>query len=73
MNIQDASTEQVITVQTDSGLVAGSGGAIRSFKGIPYAEPPTGDLRWRPPQPVRPWSGVKAATTFGADPPQAAT
>jgi carboxylesterase type B len=73
MNIQDTSTEQAITVRTEGGLVAGSGGVVRSFKGIPYAEPPTGDLRWRPPQPLKPWSGVKAATAFGADPPQAAT
>jgi para-nitrobenzyl esterase len=73
MNIQDTSTEQAIRVQTDSGLVAGSGAAIRSFKGIPYAEPPTGDLRWRPPQPVKPWSSIRMATAFGADPPQAAT
>jgi para-nitrobenzyl esterase len=73
MNIQDTSTEQAITVQTDSGVVAGSGAAIRSFKGIPYAEPPTGDLRWRPPQPVKPWTGIRTAAAFGADPPQAAT
>ena len=73
MNIQDASTERAITVRIDSGLVAGSGGAIRSFKGLRYAEPPTGDLRWRPPCPVKPWTGTRAATAFGADPPQAAT
>ena len=73
MNIQDTSIEQAILVRTDSGLIAGSGGAVRSFKGIPYAEPPAGELRWRPPQPLKPWSGVKAATAFGADPPQAAT
>ncbi len=73
MNIQDISTEQAITVRTDSGLVAASGGAIRCFKGIPYAEAPTGDLRWRPPQPAKPWAGVRAADTFDADPPQAPT
>jgi para-nitrobenzyl esterase len=73
MNIQDTSAESTIVVRTDGGLVAGSSGAIRSFKGIPYAAPPVGDLRWQPPQPVKPWSGVRAATAFGADPPQAAT
>jgi carboxylesterase type B len=60
-------------VQTESGLVSGSAGPITAFKGIPYAAPPTGDLRWRPPQPPAPWSGVRRATEFGADPPQAAS
>jgi hypothetical protein len=36
-------------VKTESGLVAGSGTAIRVYKGIPYAAPPTGALRWQPP------------------------
>ena len=35
------------------------------FKGIPYAAPPVGDLRWKPPQPVVPWEGVKLADTYG--------
>ena len=35
------------------------------YKGIPYAAPPVGDLRWREPQPVLPWEGVKIAGTFG--------
>jgi para-nitrobenzyl esterase len=73
MTIQHASTESATMARTDSGLVVGSGGKIRVFKGLPYAAPPVGDLRWRPPQPVTPWSGVRAATSFGADPPQAAT
>jgi para-nitrobenzyl esterase len=53
-------------VKIESGLVAGSGTEIRVFKGIPYAAPPTGDLRWKPPQPPRPWEGVRQATEFGA-------
>lgn len=37
---------------------------VRVFLGVPYAEPPVGDLRWREPQPVKPWPGVRAATRF---------
>jgi len=46
-----------------SGALAGYGGAV--FKGIPFAQPPTGELRWRAPLPVRPWTGVRDATAFG--------
>jgi len=38
---------------------------VRSFKGIPFAQPPVGDLRWREPQPVKSWSGVRTADKFG--------
>ena len=38
---------------------------VRSFKGLPFAQPPVGDLRWREPQPVKHWSGVRRADTFG--------
>ena len=36
------------------------------FKGIPFAAPPVGDLRWREPMPLKPWSGVREAITFGS-------
>jgi para-nitrobenzyl esterase len=56
-------------VQLDSGLVsgiAGSNAAVRVFRGIPYAAPPVGKLRWRAPQPVVHWDGVRKADQFGA-------
>jgi para-nitrobenzyl esterase len=54
------------TVKIESGLVAGSGTEIRVFKGIPYAAPPTRELRWKPPRPPKPWEGVRQAAEFGA-------
>ncbi len=42
-------------------------GGLAIFKGIPFAQPPVGRLRWRPPQPVRAWSGIRPATRFGPD------
>src|SRR5713101_70734 len=41
-----------------------------AFLGVPYAAPPVGDLRWKPPQPVSPWTGTLKATEFGAACPQ---
>jgi len=58
-------------VKTESGLVAGTGQEVRVFKGIPYAAPPAGDLRWKPPQAPRPWQGARQATEFGPACPQA--
>lgn len=56
-----------LVVQTEAGTVAGTGSDIAAFKGIPYAAPPIGSLRWRAPQPPAPWSGVRDATRFGDD------
>jgi len=42
-----------------------SGSKVRSFKGIPFGQPPVGDLRWKEPQPVKNWSGVRNADQFG--------
>jgi para-nitrobenzyl esterase len=55
-------------VQIDSGTLAGvtsADGRCRIFRGIPFAAPPVGDLRWRAPQPVVPWRGVRPADRFG--------
>ena len=38
---------------------------VRSFKGIPFAQPPVGDLRWREPLPLKNWTGVRNADQFG--------
>jgi para-nitrobenzyl esterase len=56
---------------TDDGAVRGvAAGSINEFLGIPYAAPPTGHLRWRPPQPPAEWQGVRDATQFGPSCPQ---
>lgn len=54
------------TVET--GKLRGAvSGAVVAFKGIPYAAPPVGPNRWRPPQPAAKWSGVRDATQYGPD------
>ncbi|WP_321477356.1 carboxylesterase family protein [uncultured Paludibaculum sp.] len=55
-------------VRVDGGQVQGvADDGVASYKGIPFAAPPVGDLRWRPPQPVAPWAGVRQAAELGAD------
>ena len=43
---------------------------VKTFKGIPFAAPPVGDLRWKAPQPVEKWQGVRQAKEFGPNPMQ---
>ncbi|WP_052198385.1 carboxylesterase/lipase family protein [Pectobacterium fontis] len=55
------------TVRINDGELRGStDGGIISFKGIPYAKPPVGALRWHAPQPTASWQGIKEATKFAA-------
>ena len=57
-----------LEVKIDSGKLKGaSKDGVTSFKGIPFAAAPVGDLRWRPPQPVTPWTDVRDATKYGPD------
>src|SRR6185369_10484973 len=51
---------------TDKGVIRGARvGDMRAFRGVPYAAPPVGNLRWRPPQPAARWPGIRDASTFG--------
>src|SRR3954452_18024363 len=55
-------------VKTASGVVEGAGRqptGVRIFRGIPFAQPPVGDLRWKPPQEPKSWEGVRPAAQFG--------
>jgi para-nitrobenzyl esterase len=55
-------------VRTDSGIVRGrSDDAVIAFKGIPFASPPVGPLRWRAPQPAARWSGVRDVSNYAHD------
>ena len=55
-------------IKTDKGTVEGEStadGKVMAFKGIPYAAPPIGNLRWAPPAPAEPWTGTRSAHDFG--------
>ena len=63
-----AALAQSTDVAIDGGTVRGSAAdGVLSWKGIPFAQPPVGDLRWRAPQPVEPWRGVREATEYSHD------
>jgi para-nitrobenzyl esterase len=57
-------------VRIDSGYVLGSGTDLRVYKGIPYAAPPVGELRWRAPQPVKAWDSIRISKTYSFSCPQ---
>ena len=63
-------TTKTAIVEVSSGLLCGTDGSVRAFKGIPYAAPPIGNFRWRAPRSVEPWSGVRSALAFGPICPQ---
>lgn len=66
-----AFAQSPIPVRTEGGLVQGvAETGLTIYKGIPFAAPPVGDLRWRPPQPAATWDGVRVADRFGPDPYQ---
>jgi para-nitrobenzyl esterase len=57
-----------VRVTTANGIVEGTmdtNTGVRTFKGLPFASPPVGDLRWQPPQPVKDWQGTRKADQFG--------
>jgi carboxylesterase type B len=57
-------------VRVEGGLLQGIPGVVvpdlKVYKGVPYAAPPVGDLRWRPPASAAPWQGVRKADKFSA-------
>jgi para-nitrobenzyl esterase len=64
-----SATQTIVSLA--AGDLAGTGdGEVHVFRGIPYAAPPVGPLRWRPPEAAAPWSGVRDGAHFGADPMQ---
>jgi para-nitrobenzyl esterase len=61
----------VTTVEITTGALRGAGQhGVRTFLGVPYAEPPVGELRFRAPRPVPPWTGVRDATRWAPRAPQ---
>jgi len=64
---KNQSTSASGQVKTANGTLAGTieKSGIRSFKGVPFAAPPVGNLRWREPQPVKNWTGIRQAKQFG--------
>src|SRR6185503_6225221 len=67
ISAERAASSDGLHVQTKQGALAGAmADGVRVFKGIPYAAPPVGPLRWKPPQPPAAWKGERDATKFGA-------
>jgi para-nitrobenzyl esterase len=64
-----AQADQSLIIKTADGTIEGvkERSTVRSFKGIPFAKPPVGELRWKEPQPADKWTDIKKATKFGAN------
>ncbi len=63
--------QENVQVRTSQGVLEGTyESGIKVFKGVPFAAPPVGDLRWKAPQPVEKWAGVRKAVEFGPNPMQ---
>jgi para-nitrobenzyl esterase len=65
----------MVTLELEAGYISGTtigeaGQGIDIYRGIPYAAPPVSSLRWKPPQPVAPWSGIRECTVFSLQPTQ---
>ena len=68
---QKQAKEVTLQVQTKYGVLEGiEEDGVKKFLGVPFAQAPVGDLRWKAPQPVLPWEGVRSAKAFGDDPMQ---
>jgi len=68
---QQANDDVWANVKTEGGLISGVfEDSVHIFRGVPYAAPPVNELRWRAPQPVKPWTGTRACVAFGASPMQ---
>jgi para-nitrobenzyl esterase len=66
------------TVKIDTGHISGTilgepGKEVHIYRGIPYAKPPVGELRWQPPQPPDPWPGIRECTAFSQVAPQSSS
>lgn len=68
---QKKATEVGLQVKTQYGVLEGfEQDGVKKFLGVPFAQAPVGELRWKAPQPVQPWEGVREAKQFGDDPMQ---
>jgi para-nitrobenzyl esterase len=69
--VEHSIAQQPAPIKVEEGLLQGSSeGGLTVYRGIPFAAPPVGDLRWRAPQPAAKWEGVREATKFAPAPMQ---
>ena len=71
LNVNAQKPTSLLKVKVANGMLEGvSESGVTVFKGVPFAKPPVGDLRWKEPQPFANWSGVRKADKFGPRPMQ---